>query len=163
MDNGSILLGIAVLASICLPFAFMIRGQRKRTKKLLNTLDELANKEQSKIGLHEVCGDMAIGFNEEQDKIFFIKNINENPVESVVDLKKVQQCKFVNTPKAIHGDHGNFNVIDKLLIRFSNKTKESADASFLIYDSEESLQLSGELQLAEKWEKLINDRLKNSQ
>ncbi len=161
MDIGSIILGIVVTAAISLPFAFMIRGQRKRTRRILNLLDELASKHNSKLGLHEVCGDLVIGLDENQNKLFFLRLLNDHQTEACIDLQDVQHCKLVNNSKVLYREKGNLNIIDKLSISFSSKTKGKSEESLLIYDADESLQLSGELQLGEKWVSLINDRLKN--
>jgi hypothetical protein len=161
MDIGSILLGIVVTAAISFPFALMIRGQRKRTRRILNHLSELANKHNAKLGLHEVCGELVIGFDDNQNKLFFLKIINEQHTEAIIDLQDVQHCKLVNNSKVLYREKGNVNLIDKISIAFTFKTKGKTEESLLIYDADESLQLTGELQLGEKWVSLINDRLKN--
>ena len=64
-----------------------------------------------------------------------------------------------NSSRSINSKDGAYKVIDKLSLVFTPVDKDRSNISLEFYDADVSMQLVGELQLIERWEKLINDRL----
>lgn len=160
MDQGSAIVG-AILIAICIvPFILMSRGSRKKKKRMLQALTESAKQHNGQLSQHEFCGDFVIGFAEDINSVFFIKQKNEEAISQVADLSKIQSCQAVKRTRTIKNKGGNVRITERVELNFIPKDKSKDEINFELY-TEENMQLSGELQLVDEWSKQINDRLKD--
>ena len=159
MDLGIILIVAIITAISTLPFIIMRVSKNKRRKQLLQALSIDAEKHNSKITTHEFCSNFVIGLDENNNTLFFFKEIDNIAISRYVALDKIQNCQILNTKKTIKGNQGTYQEIDKLGFNFIPKTRNSAPISLEVYDYDESLPLSGELQLIGKWLEIINKKL----
>lgn len=160
MDLGNTIIG-AILIAICIvPIILMSRNRKKSEKKTLQSLINIANQQNCIVSKHEICGDFVIGIDETKNFVFFFKQKKEDPISQFIDLSEIQICQPVKSTRTIKSKDGNENITEKVKLSFIPINKGKAETRFELYD-EENTQLSGELQLVDKWSKQINDRLKN--
>lgn len=157
IDLGTAIIG-AVLIFICiLPFAIMYYKRVKNENKMLQALKEFAEQNKSKIDEHECCGDFIIGFDKDKKQVLFFKQIKERTLSQLVELSAVKNCSVQQKGRAA----GAIGVTKQVELSFSPKDKNKAEIKLPLYEEEVNAQLSGELQLADKWSKTINTLLKN--
>ena len=159
MDLGSAIIGAIVIIICALPFVMMSRNSKKREKKNLQSLSEIATQNNCQIDQHEIFGSSAIGIDETKNFVFFYKLTKDKGIEQSVDLSEVQNCKVINTSRTLNNKGGNRKVIDKLELSFLPIVQNRSEIKLEFFNSDDNLQLLGELQSIEKWSKLINDRL----
>ena len=160
MDLGIILILAIITAISTIPFIIMGRNKNKRRKQLLKSLSINAEEHNSKITIHEFCGNFVIGLDENSNTLFFFKEFDGIAISRYVALDKIQHCQIINTKKTIKGNQGTYQEIDKLGFSFIPIARNYPVITLEIYEYEESLPLSGELQLIDKWVKIISSRLK---
>ncbi len=154
----------AILAVICiLPFVLMIRNSKKLEKQLLESLSGIAAQQNSTITQHELCGNIAIGLDENTHTFFFFKRGKNTQTAQHIDLGKFQNCTVVNTRRSFKVAGRNDSVIEKLELSFLPIVKNKSPLKLEFYNSDESRQLNGELQLVEKWSKILNGKLQKTQ
>jgi hypothetical protein len=158
MDSGTALVG-GILILICiLPFVLMSMSAKKNKRQFLQILFDLAAKNNSKISQHDHWNHTAIGLDETADVLFFIKKMKEDVTSRQVHLAEVQKCRIIQTHNAASGKGGSAPVIEKIELAFAYRDKGRAETVLEFYNDETDSFLSGELQQAEKWLKVVNAR-----
>lgn len=162
MDLRSIIIGTILLAICVVPIIRMNRNRGKRERKSIQSLIDIANKENCKISKHEICCDLVIGMDETKNVVFFYKNVDGNELKQVINLSEIKSCKVINTGRAFKNKNENNKVVDRLELSFIPKAKNKSENRVEFYNAEESGQLNGEIQSIEKWSKLIAERLQHA-
>lgn len=160
MDLGSTIIGAIIIAICIVPFIIMSQNRKKRERKTLQLLINIANQQNCIISKHEICGDFIIGIDETKNFVFFFKQLKDKVVEQYINLAEIQSCKVKNTARTVIIKNYNHNVIDKLELNFIPFDKNKKETTLEFFNTENSLQIVGEFQSVEKWSKLINDSLK---
>ena len=158
MDLGTAIIGLIFILVCTIPFVLISRSRRKDEKKLFISLKNLAEKQQSKITQHEVCSNYAIGIDETKNFVFFQLKKEKEIKPQFIDLSTIKKCKINNIGSATSNENRIIEQLNLELIPI-NKNKNNTVLEF--YNSDQSYQLNGEFQSIEKWNKLINSKLKN--
>jgi hypothetical protein len=163
MDLGTIVITLVFIAIVTVPFVLTGYSKKRKKKNLFHRLTEMAENEGCAITQHEFCGDFLIGLDEVADRLFFFKKSENHEIVQSVNLMEYKSCRLVNSNRTVGDKKTSYSVIDKLELCFYPNDKSKPDILVELYNDEyDSLTLSGELQLAEKWEKLLNERMKTS-
>lgn len=161
MDSGTIIIGVATIIACILPFVFINNSRKKAEKKRLQALTDLAAEHNGVVSRYEFCGEIAIGLDDANNYVYFISKVKGREAAQFVDLAGIKNCQVANSSRNINGKDGAYKVIDKLSLLFTPTGKDKSNISLEFYDADVNIQLVGELQLIERWEKLINERLKD--
>lgn len=159
MDSGTITIGVVSIVACILPFIFINRSKKKAEQKRLRALIDLAAQHNGAISRHEFCGEIAIGLDEINNYLFFVSKVKGREAAQFIDLAGIKSCRVENASRNVNSKDGAYKVIDKLSLVFTPADKDKSNVSLEFYDADASMQLVGELQLIERWEKLVNDRL----
>ncbi len=158
MDSGSAIIGAILLAICIVPFVLMHIGRSRREKKMIQALHTLARQHNSSMSEHELCGDFAIGIDKTNKKLFFLKGTNNNQKPAVINLSEIEKFKIDSLSGITKNASENAawtKQIDFCFIPFSSKNELRLE----LYREELNEQLTGELELAEKWSKMIQEQL----
>ena len=161
MDSGTIIIGAISIAICILPFIMLRRNKQRIEKQRLLGLENLAAQHRGNITQHEFCGDFVIGLDEANKFVFFFRKTKDRETARHINLDGIQKCKAINTSRSIQSKEGEYKVVDRLELVFVPGTKNEPDLVLELYNAEESMQLVGELQLIDRWEKKINQLLNN--
>ena len=85
--------------------------------------------------------------------MIFVKEHEANTVKLNIEIDNISNVSIVKTHL---NDSSSF---DKIGLNFNLKGNNSKLEQFVFFDSNDKRQLDGELQLAEKWYKMILDKL----
>lgn len=163
MDFGSAIIGAIVIAICIGPFIIMGRIRKNVEKNMLQSLANTATQHNCQITQHEIIKDMAIGIDETKKFVFFYRKLKEKVEEKYIDLAGIQSCKVVRSNSAATAkDSASLGMNDRLELSFISVDKNKPPIALEFFNAEINIQLSGELQSAEKWSKLINNLLKKS-
>ncbi len=161
MDLGTILITLVFIAIVTVPFVLTGYSKKRKKDSLFRRLTEMAENEECTITQHEFCADFIIGLDRMADRLFFYKKSENLEIAKSINLQEFKSCRLINSNRTLGEKKSSYNVIDKLQLCFYPHDKNKSEVSVEVYNDEyDSLTLSGELQLAEKWEKLLNERLK---
>lgn len=159
MDLGSTLVGLIIIALCVIPFILLSRGSKRKNKQMLLELESIAKEQSCIINKHEFCGDFVIAIDEAKKHLFFYKENNQHQSKLFVDLAHIKSCRINKVDKRIQNMDGAYTIIDKLSLCFKPRANNQKEIQLELYNSDVNLQLSGELQLIEAWQQLINSRL----
>ena len=162
MDPASIIIGIVIVCLCTIPFVYTAVKQKQDENRMILTLAEMAKKENCKITSCKLFGNSVIAIDEPGKFIFFYKKDNDYDSETrtVVNLNDIQKCRLVNINRSV-GEKKKNVVVDKVELNFLPKDKSKSDISIVFFNSNESMQLNRELQLAMEWEEIVNKNLKS--
>lgn len=159
MSLTTILTIVALILVCVLPFVIMNIRNKKSEKKFLQVLLDHASKNGITISQHDILGNQAISLSERDDVVLYLKRRNNNDQILQVDLAQIDRC-YINKPTRSSVD-GNYSTTDRIELRFMSRDKGKPETVFELYNLEyDSLSMNGELQLADKWQAIINDGLK---
>ena len=146
----------AILVALCaMPFVYFDMSRKNKEKKVVQALKDFASQHQSTITSHEVSGELIIGLDDTTKTLFMSKHFEGQVTNKVLQLSDVTGCAVEKHYKS----YGNQQVIDQLGIRFITKKRNASEVYWELFNSNETYQLSGELQLAEAWVGKIKSQL----
>ena len=153
---GNTIIGI-VSVLICVgPFLGIYLVKVRKQNKILRSLHDSVLHLNVTIGEHEFCGDFLLGMDKNKKYILFYKNVlNSDAVVKIVDLSTIFSCKVLKETKTVKTARENIEFIEQLELSFISRDKK--ETKLELFNEERNTQLSGELQCAEKWEKLITE------
>jgi len=161
MDLGTALIGAIFLAVCMVPFIIMYYHRVKKENVMLQSLKNIAQQQNCNIDKYELCGDFALGLDENRGFVFFFKQKNEETVRQFVNLSGVQTCQVAKKTRNQKANKTNELVTIQVELCFTSTNKNNDETRFELYNEEVNTQLSGELQFAESWAKQITERLKS--
>lgn len=162
METGTTIIGVVLIALCILPFIITGYISKKRKNKMLKSLRKYAEKYHCNISKYDIEGQLIIGADETNKCIFFCKkNIDKQTENKYVDLKDILNCMILSNNNPLKFREGNFGSVDKLELCFIAADRNKSDVKFEFFNSETDIRLTTEMQMAEKWMKLVNEMLKS--
>ena len=160
MDSSTILTsGIFILFCMIL-YVLVNRSKKKKEKQLLIPLRSLAETDNCEISHYDIWNDSVIGIDETKNIIFSIRKTKEKETSVVVYLADFFRCRVTEVSRTSGPKEGNIKAFDRIDLVFNNKDKNKSDINVEFYNANtDRLTLTGELQVAEKWCKIANDRI----
>lgn len=135
-------------------------NSRKKEKKLLQGLTEIAERNNCKLSRYELWNNSTIGIDDTSLMIFYTRKSKDIETSQQINLAETQKCRVINLSRTVRNKEGNFKVVEKLELAFSFQDINRGDVVLEFYNADyDSLTLTGELQLVEKWCKLFNDKI----
>ena len=120
----------------------------------------MAQKYNYDVSQHDIWGNAAVGIDKTANIVFFTKKIKETEVAQQISLAEIQKCRVINITKIDSSQNDNFKMIHKLQLSFANRDKAKTETILEFYNADEDgLNLTEEVQLVEKWCRIINDRI----
>ncbi len=158
---STLIVSAILMAVIIIPFLLMRSGIKKHEKELYAELADLAQKNSTEIGQYEVLKDIAVATDKSLEKLFFIHKNENLATTQTIDLGIFTTCQLEKAVKVIRMETGDRTIIEKISLLFKSADRKNQPITLELFNTDyDSLTLAGELQLAEKWAALINDRVK---
>jgi hypothetical protein len=162
MDYGTAIIGALAIIICFIPVYLIGNSTRKKRNYLLNLLQGLATQNKSTISEKEFFRDYAIGIDQKEGMVYFVKSVQEKNASFTIDLNKMSHCTIQKKERSVPSKTGPYNITEQLDLTFTPKNKGNAVINLPFYSIEDSLQVTGELQSIKKWEIIINDYLLKS-
>ncbi len=151
MEITTTIIGVILLGFFFAPMYYVNkRSKILNTKKQLN-LKKMALENGFTVDDCEAFGDKAIGIDKTKLAIVFASGKELKDEFKIIVLGSVKKCSLNKVARVM----GHTTVIDFVGIDFWLKDN-SPKITLELYNGEKTLQLNSELQIAEKWVKLIN-------
>lgn len=146
----------AILVAICAaPVIYFVSSQKNEKKQLVQALKNAAAQFGHIIDKFDICSHFVIGIDNTSSSLYLVKQ-KENKIEQYnLSLKDITAA----TLETHYGKNTSLKVVERLGIRFLPKKGHVSDMYWELYNSDDSFQLNGELQLAQSWIERINKAL----
>lgn len=160
MDSNSLIIGLLFAVAIGVPFLFLRRAIRKRDKQMRGKLTAMAAQKGGEISQFDLLKDIGVGLDDKQFMLFFIHDNEHFSNAQEIDLKTVRQCTVEKMTRDTVNNGIHQSTIEKVSLVFLLKSKEKGAIVLELFNTDyDSLTLAGELQLAQKWERIVNQKL----
>lgn len=153
MDSGTLIVAAVFIAICIVPFLITGRTYRKHQKQLVQSLNRLAEEQNNKISTLETKGNFGIAMDESAGRLFFTRFVGTEIVTHSIKLSEYGMCKHNNALRVL--EDGDKVTVRVELIFTPVSITQNQEVLDLYNEEYDSLTLSGELQVARKWEELI--------
>jgi hypothetical protein len=160
MGTGTIIIGIVIVFICIAPFVWISYSRIRREKQQLNILNSFAEQHQCRVTTYEFGRGFSIGVDENSKCVFYMQKNGDRETLKHIPLREMTGCRVLNTSKNIKHSDGVYNIIEKLELAFSPADRNQPEILLAFYDAEQKMQLAGELQMIEKWSRIINGLMK---
>lgn len=157
MDITTALIGLLVVALILIPFIAMGRKSGRNARELGSLLRDFAATHDGNITRMDYVRNMALGLDERERVLYFLKRTAEGNQTRRIDLNHVRDCRVVQTRRTVRQGGVADSFIESLRLAFSLAAVKQPDDIIELYNADETMQVTSELQLANKWASLVND------
>ncbi|WP_194852303.1 hypothetical protein [Nonlabens antarcticus] len=158
MDTGMIAITVTLIAIVSTPFILMLTGSSKRKSQLIKGLETLASQKNGTLSKKEIFLNFALGLDENAQQIYFFRKTDASEVAKTVDLHTVKSCSISKQSTMVKMEKGMNESIEKVSLLFEFKNNESPER-FVLFNEEESLQLNGEIGIAQEWKTFVTSLL----
>ena len=160
MDSGTLIF-VIVFVMICTVLVVIInKNKSKKEKQLFQTLQDLAGESKCQISEHDQWRNSLIGIDKQANRLFYIRTTDEIVNRKSVSLGEIQKCRVINTNRLVTNNGSNYTVTDRIELTLTCRDSKTADHLLEFYNTkQDNLILNGELQLAEKWAKIVNETI----
>lgn len=159
-EFADLLVGAILIAICVIPFVILNAKIRKRKKLLLSQIVSLANSKHCQIDNYEVFANHIIGLDKSKGHVFYYQNHDKTNHGQEIDLSTIGHCQVkVNSHQFENGSNKK-KVIDSVDLILTPKSK-TTNIQLEFFNKDITTQLVGELQSAEKWSRLMNDKIKD--
>lgn len=160
MDIQSAIIALSLILISLAPFYFMIRNNKKKANQFIQTLNDMAQKNNRTVTQLDVWNHAAIGADQNMDMIFFTKQTKEEVTQQQILLNDIQGSRVVNSTRSVTTNNGRFNVTDKIELGFSSHDRTKPEILLNFFDvNTDGLSVTRELKMAEKWSELVNAKV----
>lgn len=160
MDLGSILVGTILTAICILPFVLLHLRAVKLKRQKMKMLLEIAHAHGSTIDQYDFFGDAMIGMDPEHTHVFFVRHQNTQAVSEVVRLDGIAKCKYTKSNRTASSNNGNIAALSRIDLCFVPVNTNVPETKLELFNERLKPMVSNELEIAEKWSKLINAHLR---
>lgn len=157
--------GILTLITFVMVFAALVvhfyYRKKIRSEAEISLLNTFALEHNSTISVHDIWDRVHIGMdNQATHQLFFIRSTPGHEAREAIDLAAVKNCRLDRRVRSYSGSKDKVGIIEKidLVLSFMEAGKPALRLEFYNNDYD-ALTLTGELQLAMKWEGIVNDAI----
>jgi hypothetical protein len=160
IDQGTILTAIFFLLLFSIPFILLNISHRKKVKQNLQVLNLEAEKFNLSVTKFNTWGNTSIGIDEAANVVFFTKKTTDGKTARQAALADTEKCRIANIKRTSYDGAEHYSITERLDLVLEARDKTKSETSFPFYDIEyDGGMLTGELQQAEKWCSIINDKI----
>lgn len=150
------LIGIGALAVMIVPiFLIQFSNNRKKTKKL-NSLKDKAKTLGVDINSQESWNEQFIGIDTMNGKLVVFNNIEDISSSRFIDLKDFKNCSLNIERRREKSKKEESSIIERINLILQPTNLNTSESKINFYDSSINMSIHNELELAEKWKKIIS-------
>ncbi|MGE4289892.1 MAG: hypothetical protein AB7E36_14500 [Salinivirgaceae bacterium] len=160
MDTSVIIIGSILVALTILPMVLISRSRKQKARLYFQKLRAAALAQNREVSLYEASSRIIMGMDQKAKTLFYLKPEQEAAAIQSIDLSTISDCKVFRVNRTVGENGSQQSYLGQIGLRFIPRKKAEQESRWVLYDSEEDMQLNGELQFAEKWAGLIVNEIR---
>jgi hypothetical protein len=157
MNSGVVITAIILILICVLPIFLVGSNTRKKSKKILKDMNDLAAKAGGKISEYDLWNGAGIGIDNGTQKLFFVREIKDVNDFVTINLKDIQKCRMLKTNHSLEKNVNEYPSIQKLELCFTYIDTQMSEIICPFYLSEQAnLDVNQQQKLVEKWAGIVN-------
>jgi hypothetical protein len=159
MSLGLIITGVICVLLILVIYISTSKNRKKKYNEYIVPLLQFAEANNCTVTTTDIWNTSVIGIDDHRGFVFFIQKSGDGENKAVINLADVFRCKVAEISRITSPKEGSLKVFDRIDLVVTYKDKGKPDSSIEFYSSKtDRLTLAGELQMAEKWCGIINNK-----
>lgn len=154
MKLDILIVDLAMVAAVFLPYLLFIFIGRKEIRKLKSKFSEEAKKYQLRIEERKNWNNNIIGLDNEKSKILLVQKRRIGFASDLIDLKEVRSCALLKEVHTVKIEQRTEEILQRLDLQL--KLFNGNFQTVNLYNCEESCTQDYELRNAERWINIIN-------
>lgn len=164
MNLGILITGIIIVIIGGLPIILINNTAKNNEKKLMKALFDFAAKSNCSITQSDSLNKRTIGIDRINRKLFFLKSSSNQIIEKEIDLSQIKKCQIINSSRKVKSKDGSYKVTEKVELNFTHYDAAKHGAQIEWYNvANDNFMLNNDYLLIEKWGKIINIYLKETE
>jgi len=160
MESYSVVIGLVFISIFILPIWYFQRSQNKAERYLSKLFKQVASTNELSITQSDEWHNMySIGFDEQRNKLLYLKHSSSGDQKQVIDLSTIAKCSIEKKIRNVSNGKHQSRQVDNIKLVLTKQDAAHAQLALEFYDESESALLKGELTLVEKWQNLIESKL----
>lgn len=160
MNTTAIITTAIIFLFFIIMHIISVYNKKKKENKILSNITRLSGINIHNITQYDVWNNSVIGMDDSAAEIYFIRNSSDDQSFQKVQLSEIQRCWLNEVSRSVFFNGSSVKVVEKVELKMDNKGKAKTDTVIEFYNQDSGkLDLSGELQLADKWCKILNDKI----
>jgi hypothetical protein len=156
MNSSSIIIGLAILALVIIPFVLIAIRNKKKENQNIKEFIQTGLKYGLEFSETEQWGDRLLGMDPMKRKILFRQFNSDQFTETIFDLNEANSCSLLVTNLQSAGASQSPDKIEIVFRQKGNKAIENLQ----LFNSEFDHIVYTQFEIGEKWTKLINESLR---
>lgn len=152
MDTPTTIIGVAILLICLLPFLLINNKNVKKKKIRIQYLNDSAQKTNGTIHKSEFWSQSGIGLDTKNRVVYYSNETSIANSYTVINLKGIQNCSIIRT-------EDNNKAITQLDLQLQHAESTKSNIYINFFDKEKNILLVNELEIINRWHKIINDTL----
>lgn len=160
MNTTTIITTGIIFLLFAIMYIISVYNKKKKENKILANIARLSGINIHNITQYDVWNNSVIGMDDSSAEIYFIRNSADDQSFQKVQLAEIQRCWLNEVSRSVFFNGSSVKVVEKVELKMDNKGKGKPDTVIEFYNQDsDRTDLSGELQLADKWSKLLNEKI----
>lgn len=155
METSVIITTVIFLAIFIIPFYIISRKRSKKTELLEKKFKILGESQKLHISEQDIWGNRGFGIDRGSKCVLYARGKEFAEKMEIIDLQKIRRSEINKISRSVD----NMNIIDRIDLRIIYKDATLPHLLLEFYNVLENRQIDEEIQLAEKWVKIINKNL----
>jgi len=163
MELNSIYAILVIIVLCVISYFWIQRINRQKESEFLQLLTKFSERQGSRIARYDRWNNSIIGANEQLNSFFVVSKRGEEVEEQQIILADYQNIRVNEVSRIVKVNESNSKVVDRIELVFHPMDKYKPEAIVVFYNTDfDSLHLKNELQMAEKWSILANEKVNSS-
>lgn len=159
MNAFSLIFGLVILGLFIIPVVYFQRSQNKTMRELSKSFKRIAVSNGINVSKSDFWDNIyGIGLDDKNNKLLYLKHNNSNDVVAVLDVNDVDKCSIEKLTEHHSSKLKHEAVVNHVDLVITHRNGNQSKDLLEFYDESVSPRLNTELELAEKWRKLISSK-----
>ena len=159
MDSGTTIMGIIIALICALPVILFYLNNYKKKRKKLSVLKRIEALNDCKIKNFDYSDTFLIGIESNNHLLFYVQWVGDEETLLKIDLSEMNNCQLINSTKSMGSKTSSYTIIEKVELAFKYIDRKNKDILIELYRKQSGTTLSDELRIAEKWCKIVKNKI----
>jgi hypothetical protein len=163
MDTTSVVTGLIVILAVIVPIVITRISFNKKRQKIKKDFLSYGKEHELNIAECELWSHYAIGIDRVANKILYLNFAKNDEKAVIVNLNTIRWCEIQNIMRTVSITKESISVLERLELQLIQKGKDAVPVLLEFFNSGHHAQPHNEIEIANKWEKLISSVIKKKQ
>lgn len=160
MDMTTLLISILFIGLFLTPFLYSRYAKQNKQSRFLAALRAISEPQSLSFSVVDIWNESAIGYDPGRKVLAYVHFAGDQLLsQQVIPLQDISACKLYASSHEVNTPNGHKRVTDRLELQLTHKNGQMPLSLITFYEAEKNFLINGELQLINKWDKLVKEAI----